>query len=180
MTDLVKAFGCRQAYENRACTNLRGPRHRYMGISSFARLRRWRNWPALALAGTWRVRFFATRTEDRELATAHIGPVTLILAKGAPRGLSLRRGVLRREVSASRAGSRRAAPGWCGRVGWHAWFPPSPEGLDDRHAPAAAEGQGGSESSGSGTSSGSGGGATASSSRAPMILTFRAELASKP
>jgi hypothetical protein len=41
-------------------------------------------------------------------------------------------------VSASRAGSRRDAPGWCWRVRWRAWSPPSPEGLDDDHAPAAA------------------------------------------
>jgi hypothetical protein len=41
-------------------------------------------------------------------------------------------------VSASRAGSRRAAPGWCGCVRWRAWLPPSPEGLDDDHAAAAA------------------------------------------
>src|SRR3954451_7674148 len=42
--------------------------------------------------------------------------------------------MLWREVSASRAGSRRHTPGWCGRVR----LPPSPEGLDDGHAPAAA------------------------------------------
>src|ERR1700676_2925678 len=46
--------------------------------------------------------------------------------------------VLRREVSATRAGSRRAAPGWCGRVRRRVWLPPSPEGLDDGHAAAAA------------------------------------------
>jgi hypothetical protein len=47
--------------------------------------------------------------------------------------------VLRREMSASRAGSRGDAPGWCGRLGWRTGLPPSLEALDDDHAPAAAE-----------------------------------------
>jgi toxin FitB len=38
--------------------------------------------------------------------------------------------VLRREARASRAGSRRAAPGWRGRVRRRTGLPPSPEGLD--------------------------------------------------
>src|SRR6202051_4270441 len=46
--------------------------------------------------------------------------------------------MLRREVSVSRAGSRRDAPGWCGRVRWRSGLPPSPKDLDDGHAPAAA------------------------------------------
>jgi hypothetical protein len=46
--------------------------------------------------------------------------------------------VLWREVIAGRAGSRRAAPGWCGRIGWRAWLAPSPEGRNDGHAATAA------------------------------------------
>ena len=42
------------------------------------------------------------------------------------------------------------------------------------------QGQGGSQPSGSGTSMGFSGGAMASSSRARVILTLHAELASKP
>ena len=46
--------------------------------------------------------------------------------------------VLRREMSARRAGSRGDAPGWCRCVRWRAGLPPALEGLDDEHAPAAA------------------------------------------
>jgi hypothetical protein len=47
--------------------------------------------------------------------------------------------VLRHEISASRAGRRGDAPGWCGRLGWRTGLPPSLEGLDDDHAPAAVD-----------------------------------------
>src|SRR6185312_10294047 len=46
--------------------------------------------------------------------------------------------VLRRNVVASRAGSRRTVPGWCGRIGWRAWLAPAPKGFDDGHAATAA------------------------------------------
>ena len=65
-------------------------------------------------------------------------PFALISAKRM--GWRIRRsgGVAASEMSASRAKSRGDAPGWCGRLGWRAGLPPSPEGLDNDHAPAAA------------------------------------------
>src|SRR6476659_5378151 len=47
-------------------------------------------------------------------------------------------GVLRRDVIASRVGSRRTAPGWCGRLRRRAWLAPSAKGFDDGHAATAA------------------------------------------
>ena len=46
--------------------------------------------------------------------------------------------VLRRNVIASCAGSRRGTPVWCGRVRWRAWLPPSAKRFDDDHAATAA------------------------------------------
>src|SRR5271166_800111 len=47
-------------------------------------------------------------------------------------------GVLRRDVIASSAGSRRVAPGWCGRLRRRAWLAPSPKDFNDGHAATAA------------------------------------------
>src|SRR5690348_12288235 len=47
-------------------------------------------------------------------------------------------GVFRREVSASRAGLRWNAPGWCVPGRWRAGLRPSLEDLDDGHSAAAA------------------------------------------
>ena len=113
-----------------------------MEISCFA----WPWWSAnrlgdgcrLSLAGELGVRGFSPAVTVTGLRSRLISsPSVLVSTKGVPRDFA-ETGVLRHQVSASRAGSRRVAPGCCERVRSCAGMPPSPEGLDDDHAPAAA------------------------------------------
>src|ERR1700712_1837700 len=70
MTDMVKVFGCRQAYENRPSTNPRGCGDGLWGF------RVWRGWSGFGagsvrpLAATRCLRFVARRMMDLEPAAA--------------------------------------------------------------------------------------------------------------
>jgi hypothetical protein len=69
---MVKVFGCRQAYENRPCTNPRGCGDGLWGFRVLLCCGDGEPGSTPELAGTCRVRFFARRSVDRDLATAHI------------------------------------------------------------------------------------------------------------
>src|ERR1700734_1969182 len=68
MAVMVKVFGCRQAYENRPCTNPRGCGDGLWGFRVLPGLCGFGTGSVLGLAGTWRGNFSATRTVDREPA----------------------------------------------------------------------------------------------------------------
>src|SRR5580693_52657 len=109
-----------------------------MGISSFAWLKSFRIRLGSGVGGDLVSEIF--RQTDRSSGTGH-GSYPGLLRRSwrtaCPEAFAAT-WVLRREVSANRAGSRRGAPAWCGRVRRRAGLPPSPEGFDDGHAPAAA------------------------------------------
>jgi hypothetical protein len=75
MTDLVKVFGCRQAYENRPCTN---PRDCGDGLWGFRILPIRDDGEAGSAAewmGVWWVRCFTRRSQNQDLIAADTQPV---------------------------------------------------------------------------------------------------------
>jgi hypothetical protein len=89
---LVKVFGCRQAYENRPCTNPRGCGVGLWGFRVLLGRGDGEIGVARALVGACWVKFFARRTVDRALATADIQSCRADLGEGRAGGHSPRLG----------------------------------------------------------------------------------------
>ena len=149
VTEMVKGFGCRpdggRTYCSRgrrskaAQARTRGGAATVYGDFSFypsvmmvgpgrrccrRKLGDWVLRPAGCKMGIW---------PDAKFRSSCHGPVRRACV-GALAGT----GVFRREMSASRAGSRWNAPGWCVPGRWRAGLRPSLEDLDDGHSAAAA------------------------------------------
>src|SRR6266568_6862098 len=70
MSETVKVFGCRQAYENRPSTNPRAARAGLWGFLVLPGGGDGRADVVMVSAAAWRARFFVGRAVNRQIATA--------------------------------------------------------------------------------------------------------------
>ena len=133
-----------RVYGNRPEHEPAGLRRRSMGISNFAWLKSFRSRPSAGVGGGLVSADFCQADRSSGIGRGSYPGLSRRSWRTTCPGAFAATWVLRRSVIASRTGSRRAAPGWCGRVRWRAWLPPSPKRFDDEHA-ATQQGQAGSQ-----------------------------------
>src|SRR5215467_2667021 len=75
MSSLVKVFGCRQAYENRPCTNPRGCGDGLWGFRILPVRGDGKAGSAVEWIGAWCVSFFIRRSQNPDLIGASSQPV---------------------------------------------------------------------------------------------------------